>query len=128
MGCFEFNCTANWSYKTEFVAVWEASKDQWQLGEAAHREPWQAKIGLWEKAQIDGVPVQADVFKLPAALMSVFCGVTEGVAFHGLDLVILEGTAHMEASQPPVQLEELKRVELRPHRVREEDTCGEGRN
>jgi hypothetical protein len=74
------------------------------LGEVAHREPWQAKIGLWEKAQVDGVPVQADVFQLPA-LMSVFPGVTEGVAFHGLDHVILEGAARIEGSQPPVQLE-----------------------
>lgn len=37
--------------------------------------------------------------------MSVFPSVTESVAFHGLDHVILEGTAHSEGSQPPVQLE-----------------------
>lgn len=70
------------------------------LGEVAHREPWQAKIGLWEKAQVDGVPVQADVFQLPA-LMSVFPGVTEGVAFHGLDHVILQVQRAQAEGQRP---------------------------
>lgn len=60
-----------------------------ELAAAAGGEPRQAEVGAGEEAQVDGIAVQADVLQPPPAVF-VLLGVTEGIALHGLDHVILE--------------------------------------
>lgn len=60
-----------------------------RLNEIPDGYTWQADVGLWGPAEVDGVPVQTDVLQCVPDVIEIL-EVAERVLMHGLNIVALQ--------------------------------------
>lgn len=60
------------------------------LNEISDGYTWQADVGLWGPAEVDGVSIQTDVLKCVSNVIEIL-QVAERVLMHGLNIVALRG-------------------------------------
>lgn len=70
----------------ELVEVFEVCL---RLNEIPNGYTWQADVGLRGPAEVDGVPIQADVLQCVPDVIEIF-QVAERVLVHGLNIVALQ--------------------------------------